>query len=163
MDGSDLRLETVRVGPLPVINAFIARLGLDVILESFVPTDDRRVAVPHAAALGVMLRSVLVARGPIYRQQETVDLFDAGGFGLRADEAAHLGDDRIGRALERLFAADRAALLTSVAIETVRRFGVSTRELHNDATSISFAGRYTFYLAVHASVPANTLTPLPRS
>ena len=54
----------------------------------------------------------------------------------------HLGDDRLGRALDRLFDADRAALLIEVALAVGERFGVNFDECHNDSTSISFYGSY---------------------
>jgi transposase len=54
----------------------------------------------------------------------------------------HLGDDRPGRALDRLFDADRAALLTEVALAVAERFGVNFDECHNDSTTISFCGSY---------------------
>src|SRR5579884_339139 len=104
-------LLTERLGPLPLINHFIARLGLVELLDRHVPTTDRRCAVPHAAVLGVLLRSIVVEREPIYRQQETVHGFASGLYGLTADEVRRLDDDRLGRALDQLFAADRAALL----------------------------------------------------
>jgi hypothetical protein len=48
----------------------------------------------------------------------------------------HLCDDRLGRALDRLFDADRAALLTEVALAVGQRFALKFDEFHNDATSI---------------------------
>jgi hypothetical protein len=39
-------------------------------------------------------------------------------FGLKESELEHLSDDRIGRALDRLFDADRAALLTAIYSQT---------------------------------------------
>ena len=65
-------LLTERLGPLPLINHFIARMGLDDALARHVPSDQRSL-VPHARALGVLLRSIIVEREPIYRQQETVN------------------------------------------------------------------------------------------
>ena len=41
---------------------------------------DARCRVSHAAALGVLLRSIVVEREPIYRQQETVHEFAPGMF-----------------------------------------------------------------------------------
>src|SRR3990172_2989160 len=54
----------------------------------------------------------------------------------------YLGDDRIGRALDRLFDADRAALLTAVVLAVGHKFGVRFDELHNDSTSVAFCGQY---------------------
>ena len=135
----DLRIE--RLGPLPLINHIIDRIGLADILDRYLPSD-ARCAVPHSRALGVLLRSLIVEREPIYRQQETVHGFADGMFGIDAQEMAHVCDDRLGRALDHLFDADRSALLTEVVLAVGQRFGVSFDELHNDSTSISFCGSY---------------------
>lgn len=108
-------LQTERLGPLPIINHFMQRIGLEDALNRHVPSD-LRCAVTHARALGVLLRSIIIEREPIYRQQETVHEFGNGMFGINAEEMGHLSDDRIGRALDRLFDADRAALLTDVVV-----------------------------------------------
>jgi transposase len=135
-------LHSERLGPLPLVNHFIERLGLAGLLEQQVPTTDRRCAVTHAQALGVLLRSIIVEREPIYRQQETVHGFAPASFGLAAAQMERLGDDRIGRALDQLFAADRAALLTAVVVAVGQHFGVRFDQLHNDSTSIAFCGQY---------------------
>lgn len=140
---SNLTLRIQRLGPLPVINHVLRRLGLDALLTEFVPTTDRRQRVSHAKALGVLLRSLLVDRDPIYRQQEMVGTYAPEALGLDPNEAAHVGDDVIGRALDRLFDADRGTLLTRVVVSAVKRFDVALDELHNDSTSIKLTGRYS--------------------
>jgi Domain of unknown function (DUF4277)/Transposase DDE domain len=134
-------LRTERLGPLPLINHFIGRMCLDEVLARHVPSD-ARCAVPHARALGVLLRSIIVEREPIYRQQETVHGFASGMFGISSEEMEHLSDDRIGRALDHLFDADRAALLTDVVLPVGGIFGLKFNELHNDSTTISLHGSY---------------------
>lgn len=131
-----------RLGPLPVVNRFLERLGLPELLDRFVPTTDRRVKLPYATALGVLVRSIIVEREPIYRQQEVVQTFAPQLFGLAADKVCHLDDDRLGSALDRLFDADRGALLTDVAVAVRRRFGVRFDQLHNDSTTVRFTGQY---------------------
>jgi transposase len=138
----EFTLHTERLGPLPLIKHFLERLGLASLLEKHVPTRDRRCSLSHAQALGVLLRSLVVEREPIYRQGETVHGFASGLFGLASEEMEHLSDDRIGRALDRLFDADRAALLTEVVVAMGSRFGVRFEQLHNDSTSIAFCGQY---------------------
>ena len=135
-------LQDQRLGPLPLVNHFLSRLKLEAFLEEFVPTEDRRVALPYAQALGVLLRSVIVEREPIYRQAETVETFAPEAFGLGSEEVALLTDDRIGRALDRLFDADRGALLTRVVVHTVSHFRLDLREVHNDSTTVRFCGQY---------------------
>jgi hypothetical protein len=86
-------LRTERLGPLPLVNHFLARLGLEALLDKHVPTQDRRVGCPYAHALGVLLRSIVVEREPIYRQQETVRAFAPATYGLDAETVERLGDD----------------------------------------------------------------------
>lgn len=135
-------LHSERLGPLPLINHFLARIGLEALLDRHVPTTDGRCSLAHARALGVLLRSIIVEREPIYRQGETVHGFAAGLFGIGVEEMAHLGDDRLGRALDRLFDADRAALLTEVVLAVGQKFALRFEELHNDSTSVAFCGQY---------------------
>jgi transposase len=137
-----LTLRGERLGALPLVNHCIERLELERHLEAFVPTTDRRVRLPYAKALAVLLRSLLIEREPMYRQHETISTFAPIAFGLDAELAAHVGDDAIGRALDRLFDADRAALMTAVVVAAVAAFGVSLDELHNDSTTVKFCGQY---------------------
>lgn len=134
-------LRTERLGPLPLVNHFIERIGVHDTLSRHVPSD-ARCTITHASALGVLLRSIIVEREPIYRQQETVHAFAGGMFGISAQEMEHLSDDRLGRALDRLFDADRTALLTELVLAVGQRFGVRFEEFHNDSTTISFSGSY---------------------
>jgi transposase len=137
-----LALRTERLGPLPLINHVLERLGLEALLERFVPTHDRRVRLPYSKGLGVVLRSLLVEREPMYRHQEMVTRFAPTVFGLDAPGCENVRDDAVGRALDQLFDADRAALLTEVVVSAVQAFDVVLEELHNDSTSIRFCGQY---------------------
>lgn len=142
MKRSGYSLRTERLGPLPIVNHFLAELGMGALLERFVPTRDRRVALPYAKALGVVLRSIIVEREPIYRQQETVETFAPGAFGLEPHDVKLLSDDRIGRALDRLFDGDRGTLLTKVVVGAVKRFRIDLKEVHNDSTTVRLTGQY---------------------
>src|ERR1700693_1494177 len=128
-------LHSERLGPLPLVNHFIDRIGLESLLDRHVPSD-ARCAVPHAQALGVLLRSLIVEREPIYRQQETVHGFAGGMFGIAPKAMEHLSDERPGRALDHLFDADRTALLTEIVLAVGEQFKLRFDELHNDSTFI---------------------------
>jgi transposase len=140
---ADFSLQTERLGPLPLVNHFIDRMGLSELLEKYVPTTDPRSRVSNARALGVLLRSIVVEREPIYRAQETVHGFATGLFGVAGGnpKLKNLSADRLGRALDHLFEADRAALLTEVVLAVAKRFAVQLKEFHNDSTSIAFCGQ----------------------
>jgi hypothetical protein len=55
---SALGILVERLGPLPLVNHFVSRMGLLELLEQRVPTTDGRSTVSHAQALGVLLRSI---------------------------------------------------------------------------------------------------------
>lgn len=135
-------LVSERLGPLPLINHFIDQLRLDDILERFVPTNDRRCRLPYAKGLGILLRSIIVEREPIYRHQDIVDGFAPTLFGISTSQADHLNDDQLGRSLDQLFLADRGTLLTEIVVNAAQRFDLRMDQLHNDSTSIKFSGQY---------------------
>jgi transposase len=135
-------LDTDELGALPIINAFCDRLGLDRLLERFVGHDDVRLKLAPATALGVVVRNLLVSRRPVYALGEWAAAFDPGLLGLSGDQVGLLNDDRVGRALSRLFDADRASLLTRVVLDAVANFDIDVSQLHNDSTTVTFAGSY---------------------
>ena len=53
-----------------------------------------------------------------------------------------MNDDRVGRALDELFAADRASMCTALSLATIDRFAIALDELHDDSTSIALYGVY---------------------
>lgn len=136
-------LSTERLGPLPLLNHFISRLGLAELLDAAVPTTDGRCRLAYAKAVGVLVRSIATEREPVYRLGEAVSAFAPEGFGLATDEAYSLTDDAVGRALDRLFSADRASLTTEVVIAAQQRFALALAELHNDSTTVKFSGQYS--------------------
>ncbi len=53
-----------------------------------------------------------------------------------------LSDDVLGRALDRLFKADRASLLTKLTLISVDKFKIDTSQIHNDSTTVKLTGSY---------------------
>lgn len=131
------------LGALPVINHFLDRLRLDTLWARYVPSTDRRYGVAPASALGVLLRNILVQRAPVYGLQEWAASLEPAQLRLAPHERSRLNDDRVGRALDRLFDADRASLLTEGVVRAVREFQVDLEQLHNDSTTVTFSGQYT--------------------
>ncbi len=142
MKEGPFELQTERLGPLPLINHFTSRLGLAELIDTAVPTTDGRCRLAYAKALGVLIRSIATEREPVYRLAEAVSAFAPEGFGLKRDERDALTDDAVGRALDHLFSADRASLVTEVVIAAQKGFALVLSELHNDSTTIKFSGQY---------------------
>jgi len=135
-------LESLAVGPLPLINHFLRRLRLDELLEDAVQDRDRRRKLPIPRALGVFVRNLLLSRYPLYEIPQWTKGYVPELLGLAPAEMRLLNDDRIGRCLDRLFAVDRAQLLTALVVGMTREFDMDLKILHNDSTTITFTGQY---------------------
>jgi transposase len=140
--GGPFELVSHRLGALPVVNHFLDRIGLDGLLARWLPPPDRRFRLDPAVAVRLVVINLLVGRAPLYGLGEWAAPYAPALLGLEAGDAAWLNDDRVGRALTRLFDADRASLLTELIVGVVAEFNVDTAEMHNDSTSISVHGRY---------------------
>jgi len=138
----DLALISRTLGGLPIINHVLDRLGLPALLAGVLPSGDGRQKLAPAAAIRVVVTNLVLGREPLYGLGEWAARYDPALLGLTEPEVDGLNDDRVGRALEALFDADRASLLTAVAGRAVSEFAVDTTQLHNDSTSISVHGAY---------------------
>lgn len=141
---SDLDLESRWVGALPLVNHFLDRLQVERLLSKTIPSTGTRTKLSTVQVLGVLLRNIVLnERLPLYTQAEWASRAEPSLIGLDPDEPLALNDDRVGRALDRLFEADRAALMTEVVLGAVRQFRIDLDQLHNDSTTITFSGEYS--------------------
>jgi len=137
-----LELESQRLGALPIVDRFLGRMNVAALLDRHLPAGDARVTLPAANVIGVLVRNLCLEREPLYGLAEWADGFESRLVGLAPGEAVLLNDDRVGRALEQLFDADRGSLLTELALHVISAFGVDCSQLHNDSTSIALHGDY---------------------
>jgi hypothetical protein len=135
-DPKALKLISRVIGPLPLINRFLERLKVEPLLQKFVPVGDRRQKLNPAAGLAVLLRNILITRRPLYGLAEWAQRYEAALLGLPEPTASAFNDDRVGRCLDALFLANRAALMTEIVTHAVREFDLDLSELHNDSTTV---------------------------
>jgi transposase len=131
MQEERLRLRGLRVGALPILNHFIERMGLEHELCLALKNSG------YADVLLALLKNIVVDRNALYAVGEWVALYDVG-------LVAHskIGDDRLGRALDRLFTADRATLQTRIVLAVMKSFELTMERIHNDTTSVMVRGAY---------------------
>ncbi|MEA3392370.1 MAG: IS1634 family transposase [Candidatus Marinimicrobia bacterium] len=135
---SSVQIHPTKLGGLPIALSIIKTLNIPQKLAQYIPTDPRE-KIPVSHTLGIMLCNVIMERFPLYKVGEwTTDraLVPAGN-------APVLNDDRVGRALHRLFKCDRAALLTSIVLEAIQEYNLDTHRVHNDSTTIKLFGEYS--------------------
>jgi transposase len=133
------------IGALPLIQRFFDRVELSQQLEHFVPARKlgRPAKLSTARTLCVMLSNLLISRVPLY----AISRWAAGHLpkplGLTEGEHVLLDDDRIGRALDQLYEADRASLATALVTRAVGEFELRLEQLHSDTTTVTFHGKYS--------------------
>jgi hypothetical protein len=98
--------------------------------------------LPADAVLAVLVRNLALGRQPLYGLGAWAAGWDPGLLGVPEGQAGALNDDRAGRALDELFAADRASLTTALGLAAVRAYDIDCAELHNDSTSLTLYGAY---------------------
>jgi transposase len=138
--GAEARAELL--AGLPVVNTVLARLGFDAIVASALPEPDPRCGIGTATVIGVLVRNLALGRQPLYGLAAWAGGFDEALLGLDRGQAARLNDDRAGRALDELYAADRATMTTALSRAAISGYGISAAELHNDSTSLTLYGAY---------------------
>ena len=127
-----LDLKKRRIGPLPFIDAVLKQLRWREIMGTGIKNQR------YIEAIEAVLKSILVEPAALYRIPEWAAQCDSAYF----PGDGELGDDVLGRALEALFTADRASLMTRLTLATIKAYEIDVSQLHNDSTSIKFYGAY---------------------
>jgi len=135
-------LRSEKIGALPILNHFIQRLRLEEWLQQHLPPEDKRVKIPAAKALLVLLRNLLVSREPLYGVGEWAAGYAPDLLGLTRGQLEALSDDSVGRGLGCLFRCEQGAFVVAVIRHAIAEFEVALAELHNDSTTITMHGKY---------------------
>ena len=134
-DLDQLGVGSLFLGPVPILNHLIRRLRIDELLRRHV--DGERTTGPSPGqSLGVLLRNIILDRGPMYALERWSSRFHPAVFGLDAARLRRLNDDRVGRAVDRLFDVDRASMLTEVVVRAIKEFELDLSEFHKGPLSI---------------------------
>lgn len=144
MNLDDLELRVRSVEGLPILRHFFDRMDLDRLLLTYVPGKKlgREPKLPHGRALLVMVANVLLSREPLYAVREWLDAHASEYLGLQPEDGELFNDDRIGRALDRLYETEPASLLTALVTRVVKEFDLDLGQIHNDSTTVTFSGDY---------------------
>ena len=134
----DTKLKQVDV--LPMVKYYITQLGLHDLFDKYVPNNSNFEIKP-AQVLCMMIMNIVVAAKPLYKVDEwLVEYLD--GRAEDIENAGKYNDDRLARCLDALFYADRNSLMTEASASAIKVHKLKTERIHNDSTTISFAGAY---------------------
>lgn len=110
------------------------------ILADHIPASSRG-SIPTVDTLLLLVMNMTVARDPLYELQQWVESLDLRCLGYAVTPDAKFSDDRFARALDKLYQADRASLMTAVVVSAVRTFQIDLGRIHNDCTTVSAFGK----------------------
>jgi len=130
-----------RIGEIPILQTVIERLRLREILLSYIKPHGNE-TVPAVDTLLVLVWNIACGRQPLYELPEWVAKLEDGLLAHTTDTTENLyGDDRFARALDKLYVADRASMLTDIVLRVIEATGVDLSELHNDSTTVKTYGQ----------------------
>ena len=141
---ADFTHESLEVGASPVVQHFLRRLQLQTFFERFLPPAPTGAPekLSCASTLTALVGHLLLCRQPLYGLRDWFARCVPEHLGLTPTDVAVLNDDRFGRALQCLFDADGACLLTALVLHVIGEFTIEMKRIHNDSTSITASGRY---------------------
>jgi len=125
------RLQRQGLGAIPIIDAVIERLGLLPLLTEALGQ------ARYAQAIVLLTKNVMLERQALYALRAWLDSYDPALM-----YAGDFNADVFARALDRLFATDRASVLTGVVLSAVKSFRIELKAIHQDTTSVTLSGAY---------------------
>lgn len=139
-----------RIAEIPLLQAVEQRLGLKQILERYIKRHGNE-TVPAVDSLLLLVFNIACGRQPLYELDAWISKLDDGLLNidwasltqepLSNHPQGIFNDDRFGRALDKLYHADRASMITDIAVRVVQATDVDLSQLHNDSTSVKTTGK----------------------
>jgi hypothetical protein len=127
------------LGALPVVADCCHRLDLAGIVDRACPIREDVAILTHGQVIEALVANRLTSPSPLYRVRDRArDSAVSEALGI---QAAALGDDRIGRALDAI-TPELDGIMGSIGAQAVAGFGIDVSRLHWDMTSISLYGDY---------------------
>lgn len=130
-----------QAGHLPVVAAFLRRIGLAGALNAAVPS---KMEVDIGTYVSLMVLDTLSGRSPLYRLEKFASSIDTGLL-LGGDVPANaFNDTAVARAMDAIFRAGTEKVFSEVALRAAAAFPleVDKKHVHFDTTSVSVWGDY---------------------
>ena len=128
------------VGEFPLIKHITKRLGLkEIFLKYIKPHKNEK--IPAVNSLMILLFNLTCGRQPLYELEEWAGCINPGIFGYKSLKKGVINDDRFGRALYKLYLADRATMMTDIVLSMIKTTNLDLSQIHNDSTTIKAYGK----------------------
>ena len=134
------KITRLYVGELPLIKSIIERLGLREIFAQYIKRHKNE-KIPALDSLMILLFNITCGRQPLYELEEWVEHIHPMIFGHDSFKKGIINDDRFGKALDKLYMADRATIMTRIVMAMIKLTNLDLSQIHNDSTTIKAYGK----------------------
>ena len=133
------KIKRLEISGIPIIHEIARRIGIRDIITKFIPTHGNE-KFPTVDSLIVLLYNLAKGREPLYKINDWVFKHDGRCFEHFPEE--EINDDALGRALDKLYHADRATMMTEIVVKMIKIFELDLEQFHNDSTTVKAYGKY---------------------
>ncbi len=134
------QLRRKRIGAMPLLLNVAQRMGFDELLRHHIPPHGNE-KVAAADSLLLLVFNITSGRRPLYELAQWTTEFDGRLFGW-ASECPRRCSTMIATVghWTKLYAADRATMMTDLVLRVVQATQLDLTQIHNDSTSIKTCG-----------------------
>lgn len=140
----DSTLEKFVISAHPIIHHFMEKLKLTDIIGSYMPHDSR-MKLSIEKTLTVLIHNILTAQTTMYENSSWLKPIDIGHLGLDDNEVSFIDDSRVGKALVHFYEGRHKDVFFRLALRAIKLFEIDCGQIHQDTTSITFAGKYQIW------------------
>ncbi len=154
-------LEIQTINHLGLIAGIIDEIGIVDLINNEIGIDSREVVTPGVVVKAIILNGLGFVSRPLYlfpqffEDKATEHLL---GEGI---ESNHLNDDKIGRAMDKLFFKGLSHLFLLIALAVVKKYKIQTDFSHLDSSSFSLHGEYLMVGIIDNPEESNPKSPVP--
>ncbi len=127
------------VGHLPIVKQFANQINLVETINTMV---DSQMQLPPGQAVLAMVLDTLSGRTPLYRLKDFFHEKDTELMLGTAIDPEYFSDHNLGRVLDKIYDTGAQAIFSQLSQNAIKRFGIDSRNVHFDTTSISVYGDY---------------------
>jgi hypothetical protein len=134
------KLIRYNISGIPLIKQASDLLGLKPLFKKYIHSYGNEKA-SAASALMLLVWNLTLGRQPLYELSQWVEGIDPSCHGMDKDTVRSFNDDRFARALDKLYSADQATLITEIVVGMIKKVGLYTQSVHNDSTTVKTYGK----------------------
>ena len=148
------------LGAHPIIEQFIEAMRIREIISTYMASD-KRMKLDDDKVLTLLIHNILTTPHPLYEMEDWLRPLDAESVGLTPRESTFIQDDRMGRALARFYRSRHQDVFFRLALRIIKVFQLDCSRIHQDTTTVTFAGKYPGWSVKECSPTGKTKTIAP--